>query len=46
MQIEEKATYFEEMVRKSINPKKQADYISINEKGPQSSWVIMRSNEL
>lgn len=33
MTTEEKATYFEETVRKSINPKKQADYISINEKG-------------
>ena len=46
MTTEEKATYFEETVRKSINPKKQADYISINEKGPQPSWVIMRSSEL
>ena len=25
--------YFEEMVRKSVNPKKEADYISVNEKG-------------
>ena len=33
MTTEENATYFEETVRKSINPKKQADYISINEKG-------------
>ena len=43
MRIEEKATYFEEMVRKSINPKKQADYISINEKG---TAVKLGDNEL